>query len=413
MLKADNPGSTTSTIRTRIIRLNDLQYHILEAAPAPSATQPQKLPLVILLHGFPELSYSWRKVLAPLSEAGFLVVAPDQRGYGRTHIVGTEFQDPGTKPVDQRIRYEDDLAPFRMINLVKDIVSLVYALEYDCTAAVVGHDFGSLVAGYCALLRPDMFRSVVMMSAPFPGAPLLPGTPGSNTSGGPPSLGDLATLLRQQLAALDPPRKHYTHYFSTPEANDDMMNPPEGLHFFLRNYFCSKSADWEGNQPHRLPSPSATHLATLPRYYVMLLDETMPQAVEGCLQKRNESNHGGDTNLAWLPDEELAVYTSEFARTGFQGGLNWYRCLTEAKWSLDLQVFSGKKIIVPTMFISGKQDWGTYQSPGVAERMQGHLCERMDKEDFILIDGAGHWVQQERSSQVVNQILRFLRKNGF
>ncbi|KAF9269433.1 putative epoxide hydrolase [Marasmius fiardii PR-910] len=380
----------SEAVRSRYIRLNDLHYHILESVPAASTAQSQNLPLIILLHGFPELSYSWRKVLGPLSEAGYFVVAPDQRGYGRT-----------------RIRFEDDLTPFRMINLVKDVVSLVYALGYDCTAAIIGHDFGSLVAGFCALLRPDIFRSVVMMSAPFPGAPSLPVTSGSSTSDGS-SLGDLASLLRQQLAALDPPRKHYTLYFSSPDANSDMTNPPEGLHSFFRNYFHAKSADWEGNQPHRLPSPSATHLATMPRYYVMLLDEKMPQAVKACLQDGSDSDR--DTTLAWLPDDELTVYSSEYARTGFQGGLNWYRCMTEARWSLDLQVFSGKKIEVPAMFISGKQDWGTYQSPGAAERMREHICEQMDEEDFVLIDGAGHWVQQEQSSEVVSRILRFLRK---
>ncbi|KAL0579009.1 hypothetical protein V5O48_003004 [Marasmius crinis-equi] len=401
-----------SAVRARSIRVDDLDLHILEALPSTATlAERSKPPLIILLHGFPELAYSWRRIILPLSEAGYHVVAPDQRGYGRTTVVD-ESRGGLAEVVNDRVSFEDDLSPYRMINLVKDVVSLVYALEHESAAAVVGHDFGSLVAGYCALIRPDVFRSVVMMSAPFPGAPSSPATPGSNriNRGGGPSLGDMAALLRQQLAALDPPRKHYTLYFSTPEANGDMMNSPQGLQSFLRGYFRAKSADWEGNDPHPLPSPSAVRLATMPRYYIMHLHETMPEAIQGCLQKRDESHGDRDNSLAWLPDEELAVYVAEFGRTGFQGGLNWYRCMTEAKWSLDLQVFTGKKITIPAMFISGKQDWGTYQSPGTAEKMQKHICEHMEEEDFILVHGAGHWVQQEQSSEVVKHLLRFLSK---
>uniref|UniRef100_A0A0W0G5Q7 Putative alpha/beta-hydrolase n=1 Tax=Moniliophthora roreri TaxID=221103 RepID=A0A0W0G5Q7_MONRR len=402
----DEPGwpqsTPTTDISTRFVHLDDLECHVLEAIPKnlPSHPSESKCPLLLLLHGFPELCYSWRKVIVPLCEAGYHVVAPDQRGFGRTSM-----GDGG------RIRFEDDLAPFRMLNLVKDIVALVYALGYDSAAAVIGHDFGSLVAGYCALIRPDLFRSVVMMSAPFPGAPSLPVPSQSNSA---PSLGSMAVSLREQLASLAPSRKHYTLYFSTAEANEQMLKPPGGLHSFLRHYFHAKSANWEGNVrniPHRLSSPSVVHLATLPRYYIMLRDETMPEAVKGCLKSRGENTSDEpDATLAWLPDDQLAVYTKEYERTGFQGGLNWYRCMTDAKWSLELQVFSGKRIVVPGMFISGKQDWGTYQSPGAAESMRDHICERMDAEDFVLIEGAGHWVQQERSSEVVKHISRFLEK---
>ncbi|KAL0068113.1 hypothetical protein AAF712_004773 [Marasmius tenuissimus] len=403
------PESARSAVRTRYLRVNDLNLHFLEALPTATLAEESKQRLVILLHGFPELGYSWRKVLYPLSEAGYHVIAPDQRGYGRTTVVD-ESGGPAA-PVNGKIRFEDDLAPFRMMNLVKDVVSLVYALGYESAAAVVGHDFGSLVAGYCSLIRPDVFRSVVMMSAPFPGAPLLPCSRSSNVSGGP-SLGDMAAVLNQQLAALDPPRKHYTLYFSSPEANEELTNPPGGLSSFLQGYFRAKSADWEGNQPHPLLSPSADNLATMPRYYIMLLNETMPQAIRGCLQQRvgDEGHDDRDTPLAWLPDEDCAVYIAEYERTGFQGGLNWYRCMTDAKWSLDLQIFSGKRISVPAMFLSGKQDWGTYQSPGTADRMRTRICDRMEEENFVLIAGAGHWVQQEQSSEVVKHLLRFFSK---
>ena len=111
-------------------------------------------PCVLLLHGFPELAYSWRKVMPPLAAAGFHVVAPDQRGYGRT----TGWDGA----------YDGDVGSFRMLNLVEDVLALARALG-ERRAHVVGHDFGSPVAAYCALTRPDVFRSVVMMSAPFGG----------------------------------------------------------------------------------------------------------------------------------------------------------------------------------------------------------------------------------------------------
>ena len=141
-------------IRSRFIEdINGLTMHVLEAGD-------EQDPCLLLLHGFPELAYSWRKVMLPLASAGFHVVAPDQRGYGRT--TGWESG------------YDCDLMRFRMLNVVKDALALVFALGQGSVSAVIGHDFGSPVAAYCALARPDVFRSVVMMSAPFPGPPSLP-----------------------------------------------------------------------------------------------------------------------------------------------------------------------------------------------------------------------------------------------
>ena len=140
-------------IRSRFVAdINGLTMHVLEAGS-------EQDPCLLLLHGFPELAYSWRKVMLPLASAGFHVVAPDQRGYGRT--TGWESG------------YDCDLMPFRMLNVVKDALALVFALGRRSVSAVIGHDFGSPVAAYCALARPDVFRSVVMMSAPFPGPPSL------------------------------------------------------------------------------------------------------------------------------------------------------------------------------------------------------------------------------------------------
>jgi pimeloyl-ACP methyl ester carboxylesterase len=114
------------------------------------------------------------------------------------------------------------------------------------------------------------------------------------------------------------------------------------------------------------------------------------------------------TANAWLPDSELAVYAAEYQRNGFQGGLQWYRCGTSGAFVPELQTWSGRTIDIPSAFISGKQDWGTYQRPGVFETMQTRACTNMI--GCHLVDGAGHWVQQEQSAEVSRLLLEFLRK---
>src|ERR1700759_4700269 len=143
-------------VRARIVPgINGLDIHLLEAGHESPGR-----PAVLLLHGFPEIAYSWRKVLPALAAAGYHAIAPDQRGYGRT--TGWDAD------------YDGDLNPFRLLNLVRDALGLFSAFGFRSVAAVVGHDFGSPVAAWCALIRPDVFRSVVLMSAPFEGPPPLP-----------------------------------------------------------------------------------------------------------------------------------------------------------------------------------------------------------------------------------------------
>jgi pimeloyl-ACP methyl ester carboxylesterase len=110
----------------------------------------------------------------------------------------------------------------------------------------------------------------------------------------------------------------------------------------------------------------------------------------------------------WLPDRELKVYSGEYGRTGFQGGLQWYRCGTTGAFNAELEMFSGRTIDVPSCFIAGKQDWGTHQRPGVFEAMQTKACTNMI--GCHLIDGAGHWVQQEQPQEVSRLLLDFLGK---
>src|SRR5262245_38901440 len=215
-----------STIRSRYVDgINGLCMHVLEAG-----FETRNRPCVLLLHGFPELACSWRKVMLVLAEAGYHVIAPDQRGYGRT----TRWD----------ASYDGDLSSFRLLNLVRDALGLVSAFGYRSVDAVIGHDFGSPVAAWCALVRLDVFRSAVLMSAPFSGPPRLP----FNTANAAqtPSSED---PVHRALASLPRPRKHYQWYYSTREANGDMLHAPQGLHDFLRAYYHHKSADWKANQP--------------------------------------------------------------------------------------------------------------------------------------------------------------------
>jgi pimeloyl-ACP methyl ester carboxylesterase len=359
--------------------INGLSMHVLEAG----FETPGRLP-VLLLHGFPELAFSWRKVMLPLAEAGFHVIAPDQRGYGRT----TGWDSA----------YDGDLASFRLLNLTRDMVELVAALGYHAVTSVVGHDFGSPVAAWCALTRPEMFRSVVLMSAPFTGAPvLLPEVPGPPRT--PPEADVVAALGR-----LARPRQHYQWYYSTRHADTDMRDAPQGLHDFLRAYYHMKSADWPGNRPFPLATMSADELAKLPTYYVMDRDRTMPETVAPALPSA-----AAIAECRWLTEPELAVYTEEYRRTGFQGGLQWYRCRTTGLFDAEMRQYSGRTIDVPAMFVAGAQDWGIHQTPGALERMQHSACTEMN--DCHLVDGAGHWVQQEQPERVSALLLDFLHGN--
>jgi pimeloyl-ACP methyl ester carboxylesterase len=198
-------GTLAPGIRSRFARnINGLDIHVLEAGFEVAGR-----PLVLLLHGFPELAYSWRKVMLPLAAAGFHVVAPDQRGYGRT--TGWDAD------------YDGDLGSFRILNAVRDAFGLVSALGCREVALVAGHDFGASVAAWSALVRPDIFRSLALMSAPFAGPPALPFDTMDNQQ----PQGSPGIDIHQQLAKLERPRKHYQWYYSTRPANTDMRHCPQ------------------------------------------------------------------------------------------------------------------------------------------------------------------------------------------
>ncbi|WP_426164208.1 alpha/beta fold hydrolase [Sandarakinorhabdus sp. DWP1-3-1] len=356
-------------VRARHVHnVNGLSMHVLEAGYEDSGR-----PMLLLLHGFPELAYSWRHVMPALAAAGYHVVAPDQRGFGRT-----TGWPPG---------YDVDLDPFRMIGLATDALALVDALGRREVAAVVGHDFGSPVAAWCAIARPDVFRAAVLMSAPFPGTPRLAATA-------------VPDEIHRQLAALPRPRKHYVGYYATRDADADMHAAPQGLSAFLRAYYHAKSGDWAGNVPFPLAAWTAAELARMPTYYIMDAAAGMAATVAPMMPSPVEI-----AACQWLTDAELAVYTGEYVRTGFQGGLNWYRATIDGR-NLGERLFAGRRIDVPCIFIAGARDWGIHQRPAALAAMEGRACSNY--RGTVLVEGAGHWVQQERPDDVVRAILGFM-----
>ncbi|SFI28696.1 alpha/beta fold hydrolase [Albimonas pacifica] len=373
---ADAPLPPSIRVR-RVDGVNGLSMQILEAGH-----ETPDRPLALLLHGFPELAYSWRRVMPALAEAGFHVVAPDQRGYG-----GTTGWDG---------RYDGDLAASRMLNLATDALTLVRRLGRERAELLVGHDFGSPVASWAALTRPDVFERVALMSAPFAGPPPLPPGPAE-----PP-----APDIDAALAALPRPRKHYQHHYATREAEAEMLGAPQGLHAFLRAYYHMKSADWAQNAPHPLDGWTAEALAQMPTYYVM---------DRACGMAETVAPHMPDAETLaandWLTDPEMAVYAEAFARTGFQGALNWYRCSLDPAQLREHRLFAGRRIEAPAIFLAGASDWGIYQKPGADIRA-------MDDRAFArfhgvhLIEGAGHWVQQEQPEATVARLLAFAAETG-
>jgi pimeloyl-ACP methyl ester carboxylesterase len=323
--------------------------------------------------------------MLPLAHAGFHVIAPDQRGYGRSS--GSD------------VTFDGELLPFTILNHASDTLGLVQALGYRTVAAVVGHDYGSPVAAWCALVRPDVFRSVVLMSAPFAGPPSLP----FNTANASSQKQAPGPSVHDDLAALARPRKHYQWYYSTRGANDNMWHCSQGVHDFLRAYYHFKSADWKQNKPFPLKSWSAAELAKLPTYYVMDLNKGMAETVASEMPRAAEV-----AACKWLTDEELRVYSTEYIMTGFQGGLQAYRVGTDPKYSSELGSFSGRTIDVPASFIGGASDWGVHQRPGRLEKMQSTACTQIL--GVHLVEGAGHWVQQEQPEEVNKLLIAALRQ---
>jgi len=293
--RADRCGKTSSAPASsrhslRYVPDITVSLHVLEAG-----FESKGRPCLLLLMAIGDRIYGWRKLMLPLAAAAFHVLAPDMRGYGRT-TAGTTRTTP---------------MYFRFATPIWCGMPSGWSRLGHRTAAVVGRDAGSPVAAYCAVIRPDVFRSVAMMTSPFRRHAC---TAFNTVEGGADEPNDPTT------------RKHHHGEWRScrdaqalpsvlhdREANDNMRKLPAGLHAFLRDYYHYKGADWKREQPFRLAALTAEELAKMPTYYIMDLDKGMPETVAEVMRRRR------DRRLQWLSEDELAVYTAEYARTGFQG----------------------------------------------------------------------------------------------
>jgi pimeloyl-ACP methyl ester carboxylesterase len=315
-------------ITHRIVETNGINMHIAEVG---------KGPLVILCHGFPEMWYSWRHQLRALSEAGFHAVAPDQRGYGKT----------------DRPRAIDD---YNILKLTGDIVGLVHALGKG-SAVVVGHDWGAPVAWHCALLRPDIFRALVLMSVPY-------------RSG---SWGSIRPTEGMKRMAGE--RQFYQLYFQ--EVGKAEHELEEDVRKTMLTLLYSASGD---------PPPD--------KRWRFLFDKS---------QKFIDTGSLPDTLPKWLTEQDIDLFTKEFERTGFRGGLNWYRN-ADRNWALT-SFLNGATIRQPTLFVAGELDGVIAMSRRGFETLETSIPGLTKK---VLIPGAGHWVQQERPNEVNRLLIEFL-----
>ncbi|WP_426433712.1 alpha/beta fold hydrolase [Bradyrhizobium genosp. P] len=308
---------------SRTISANGIDIFVREAGQGP---------LVLLCHGWPELSYSWRHQIAALAAAGFRVAAPDMRGFGRTSAPA-------------------DIGAYTIFDTVGDMVALVAALG-EKQAVIVGHDWGAPVAWHAALFRPDIFTKVAGLSVPPPfrgrGRPLQ-------------------TLRESGIT------NFYWQYFQPPGVAE---------------------AEFERDIAHTMrlvlgrgvSDPSA-----------MFVDEA-----KGFLGNLP----GGRPLPAWLTEADIAEFTAGYAQSGFRGGLNWYRNL-DRNWELTAP-WQDAQIHQPSLFIAGSNDAVITGLIG-AKRLADMERVLPDLKQKLIIEGAGHWIEQERPDEVNAALIAFLK----
>jgi pimeloyl-ACP methyl ester carboxylesterase len=378
-------------VRSRLIpNVNGLTVNILEAG----FERPGR-PLVLMLHGFPNLAYSWRKVMPALAAAGYYAVAPDCRGFGRT--AGWDNS------------WDADPLPFLALNLLRDQIALVSALGYRSTAMMVGHDQGSLMAGLGALIRPDMFPRLTLIGGGFGGPPSFP----FNTANGAPAPRTEFTNaeLDAEYAKLDPPRRGYQDYWRSFEADQDMKHVPPGMTNFFRAFYYMKSADFPGNQDlqpmraARTAKEAAAQNARMPEYYVMRREKSMPATVAAAMP-----DAGYIKACTWLTEPECDVYGQEYTRSGWTGALQEYRRRRNNDFPPSVAeqlTYSSRTIDVPAQVIAGRQDWGANRTVGGPMNI-GKTGYTQFK-GVHMVDRAGHWAHEEQPEQVSELLIRFLR----
>ncbi|KAL8528788.1 hypothetical protein ACS0TY_006302 [Phlomoides rotata] len=313
-------------IEHKMIAVNGLNMHVAEVG---------KGPLVLFIHGFPELWYSWRHQMVFMAARGYRAVAPDMRGYGDT--TGAPLGDP---------------SKFSLLHLVGDLILLLDKIAPDEDKVfVVGHDWGAYVAWHLCLYRPDRVKSLVNLSVAFsPWNPLMN------------PVDKFRSLYGDD---------HYICRFQEPgeiEAEFEKIGVKEVLKNFLA---------------FRNPAPL---------YF----------------PKGKGFDYSAD-RAPWLTEEELDYFASKFQQTGFTGGVNYYRAFS-LNWELNAP-WAGAQVKVPTKFIVGELDL-TYHIPGVKDFIHKGGFKKFVPllEQVVVVEGAAHFVNQERPDEINEHIYAFLKQ---
>jgi pimeloyl-ACP methyl ester carboxylesterase len=288
------------------VAANGIELNVLEEGDGP---------LVVLCHGFPELAFSWRHQLPALARAGYRVLAPDMRGYGKSSA-------------------PKEIEAYDVVTLCEDMCGLLdWAGEQS--AIFVGHDWGANVTWWMSLLHPQRVRAVAGLSVPFvPRAPAAP-----------------MPIMRRHLG-----EDFYIVWFQQPGVADAALAGNVRRTLTTSRQWTAQWAEEDG--PPREPPP-------------------------------------------WLSEDELAVYVEAFERTGFTGGLNWYRNI-DRNWELTAGA-GDRRIEQPALFLTGELDPVRRFMP--AEAMNGWVT---DLRALVVGPGAGHWVQQQEPAAVNAALLEFL-----
>lgn len=339
--------------KSTVVQAAGHRIHLREAGSGP---------LVLMVHGFPETSYSWRHQMSVLAEAGYRAVAIDQLGYGRS-----------AKP--------QAVAETRITRLVDIVEGVVHALG-ESTATIVGHDWGAPVAWTAAWTRPSVFTSVVGVSVPFGGRGLM-ALPGSSHGEVRPS--------QIETAIAGPGRLFYQQYIQLPGIAE--QDAERDVRQWLTDLYYSFSG------------------SAIPPLPELDTDEAIVAFLRGsgvCVENGLDWSDYFATpkqQPAWLPIEDLDVYVEEFERSGMTGGFNSYRT-GDLDWEL-LAGFAGTPLVVPALFIGGDRDipaiWGR-------EALRSFPDVASDCRGAVIIEECGHWVQQERPEEFNRTLLEFLRK---
>jgi pimeloyl-ACP methyl ester carboxylesterase len=324
-------SAQTTKVRHRFIQVNGIKMHIAEQGEGP---------LVVLVHGFPEFWYSWRHVLPALAAAGYHAVAPDMRGYGQT---------------DAPPHVED----YTQLQFAGDLVGLVHALGYE-SASIAGHDWGAPAAYNAAILRPDMFNAVVLLSVPYS----VRGEGGLKPTEG----------MRRRAPE---GKQFYQTYFQEPGVAEKEFeaDPKRALRMFLYSLSGSipKEHKWR---------------------YVFGTNE---KALDGCTDPPQLPK--------WLTQEDLDYYAKEFSRTGFRGGLNWYR--TQDFFWQSTPFLVGRKLLQPALFVAGTDDPVVEFAKPAVDNLEKAVPNLWKK---VLLPGVGHWTEQEAPQEVNRLMIEFFRE---